>query len=313
MFVIYQLGVSVATNVFEEHKELLEKLRSIPSKKRKKLANQMFKKAKKIKLGGKDRKRKIEPGSRKKEEGTLQIGGEDIDISEIVFEEELVEEKMEIEQKRDAKMEEEEEEEEDAMLTQEEEELAKIEIELKVMDNDTPPISPPPSKKDSPSRKRATASMARQMRQDEEELAKLETEIDDMSPSTAPSARFSPPPKEQYKPPGTKAIQIIPLDSSSSHRAPSPRSAPPPRTPRTSPPTPSPSTPPPPRTPSPPLTEKDIAQVLLAASPPSTKHSIKEKEAALVEDVDDDGEFKPPDTLDDLISALDLTISSEVC
>ena len=98
MFVIYQLGVSVATDVFEEHKELLGKLRSIPSKKRKRLANQMFKKAKKIKLGGKDGKRKIELGSRKKEEGTLQIGGEDIDISEIVFEEEVVKEKMEIDQ-----------------------------------------------------------------------------------------------------------------------------------------------------------------------------------------------------------------------
>ena len=111
MFVIDQLGVSVATDVFEEHKELLEKLRSIPSRKRKRLANQMFKKAKKIKLGGKDGKRKL--GSRKKEEGTLQVGGEDIDISEIVFEEELVKEKMEKEQNEDVKFDKEEEEEEE--------------------------------------------------------------------------------------------------------------------------------------------------------------------------------------------------------
>ena len=137
-----EVGLAAYTDVFEEHDELLTALRTIPSSKRKRLVNQMFK-AKRIKLSRKAGKSKKRPRSRK-EENTLQIDDQDIDVSEILFEEEVVEEVEQVEEGKDNAQE--------AMLTQEEQELAELELELNAMDNSPSPpprsISPPLTEKD---------------------------------------------------------------------------------------------------------------------------------------------------------------------
>ena len=129
-----EVGLAAYTDVFEEHDELLTALRTIPSRKRKRLVNQMFK-SKRTKLSRKAGKSKKRLGPSKKDK-TLQIDNQDIDISEILFEEE-----EEVEEQDD---------EQEAMLTQEEQELAELEIELNAMDNSAPPraISPPLTEKD---------------------------------------------------------------------------------------------------------------------------------------------------------------------
>ena len=134
-----EVGVAAYNDVFEEHDELLTKLRTIPSKKRKRLLNQMFKTKRVNKRSRNAGKSKTRLGS-SNEEKTLQIDNQDIDISEILFEEE---EKIVQEGKDD---------EQEAMLTQEEQQLAELEIELKAMDSTTSPPprtpSPPLTEKD---------------------------------------------------------------------------------------------------------------------------------------------------------------------
>ena len=74
----------------------------------------------------------------------MQIDDQDIDVSEILFEEEVVEEVEQVEEGKDNAQE--------AMLTQEEQELAELELELNAMDNSPSPpprsISPPLTEKD---------------------------------------------------------------------------------------------------------------------------------------------------------------------